>query len=392
LLENPGLAGYPSGIVSWSCPRNARPARNACAWPARARAGTWPGLVGVLGTVLGCQWPVGVERFTFSAQGVDAGADASAVSLPEAGAVSLPDAGPDSGSADALAPLCTPCELPHALASCSSEGCAVASCVGPWRDENGNADDGCETGDVPVGGLSLWFMADRGVTESDGFVLSWEDQSPNRSAAVPDSPSAMPELESSDEGFPLLHFDGVDDALSLPSGFARFDGTAFFAVVEALPNALCAGLLHFSNDPGLNDVEFGRHNPNRLYYEVGTQPVEGGSGTFEVGRRLLVSIVQVNDGVATGDGTPSSGTVQLHIDGRLNAEGSINLPETIERRENFVGRNNYEANQDVCSMFFHGRIGELLFYQRGVSSDERQRIEAYLQEKWQLGNASAASQ
>lgn len=365
MLENPDLAGYPSGTVSQSPPCKVLAVRNA-----------WVGLVGALGTVLGCQWTVDVERFTFSAQPLDENADASIIDLPEGGL----DSG--SGSADALPPPCT-CELPHALATCSSEGCAVARCVGPWRDENGNADDGCETGDVATAGLSLWFMADRGVTELEGAVSSWQDQSPNRSAAVQASPAQMPRLQWSAEGLPLLFFDGVNDALSLPIGFARFDGAAFFAVVEALPNELCAGILHFSNGPGVNDVELGRHNPGLLYYEVGSQPVEGAPGAFEVGRRLLLSIIQVAD-VATGDITPTTGTVELRINGIANGTRSINLPETIEREENFVGRNNYLEDQDVCSMFFHGRIGELLFYQRGVGAEERQRLEAYLQEKWQL--------
>lgn len=334
-----------------------------------------------LGSVLGCQWPVGVERFTFSAR-LDEGADASVVSDASAGR--LPGAGLDSGSEGGLPALCTRCELPHALAGCSSEGCAVTGCVGPWRDENGSTDDGCEAGDVPAEGLSLWFMADRGVTELEGFVSSWQDQSPNRSAAVQAALSDMPQLQRSAEGLPLMFFDGIDDALSLPAGFARFDGTAFFAVVEALPNDLCAGILHFSNGPGANDVEFGRHNPGLLYYEVGSQPVEGVANGFEVDRRLLLSIVQVADGAATGDGTPPSGAVELRINGALNRVSRINLPEAIERSENFVGRNNYRVNLDVCSMFFHGRIGELLFYQRGVGSEERQRIEAYLREKWQL--------
>ena len=50
------------------------------------------------------------------------------------------------------------------------------------------------------------------------------------------------------------------DTVETPFGRAEkvLGGSAsFFAVVEALPNPRCAGLLHFSNGPDIDDVEFG---------------------------------------------------------------------------------------------------------------------------------------
>lgn len=64
--------------------------------------------------------------------------------------------------------------LAHAEPACVDAGCVIDRCIGPWRDANGSADDGCEAGDVPVAGLTLWFMADQGtVAQPDGSVSTW---------------------------------------------------------------------------------------------------------------------------------------------------------------------------------------------------------------------------
>jgi len=228
----------------------------------------------------------------------------------------------------------------------------------------------CMTGDVPADGLSLWFMADRGVIESEGRVASWQDQSTNRLAAVQGAPSDMPTLVSRN-GMPMLSFDGSGDALILPNGFVSFAGTAFFAVVEAEPNELCAGILHFSNGADVADVEFGRHRPNRLYYEVVGDFVEGTEQAFQAGRRVLVSVVQA-----------TTGAVELRIDGSLTGSKVIPLPASVQRTQNYVGRNAYTLDQGECTMFFRGAIGELIFYPRELTAAERQRIERYLTEKW----------
>jgi hypothetical protein len=271
------------------------------------------------------------------------------------------------------------CLLAHAEAACVDAGCVIDRCVGPWRDDNGSADDGCEAGDVPVADLTLWFMADQGtVAQPDGSVSTWIDQSPSGIAATQPVLAQRPIRQLREGGLPMLFFDGDDDFLALPTGFARFDGASFFAVVEALPNPLCTGILHFSNGPDADDVELGRHQPNRLYYEVQGEPHEGTAEGFVADRRLVLSAVQA--GSSTG---APVGSVELRIDGELDATGDGTLPATVERSQNYIGRNAYTQQPDLCSVYFRGHIGELLFYPRGLTAAERERVEAYLRDKWQ---------
>jgi hypothetical protein len=358
------------------------------------RTVSWFFAAAVIGSA--CQAALGLDDFQFTGE-ADAGADGASgeggrpvVPPPEptAGRGGAPAAGTGgsdaheasdaSVSADAATPGCVPlCDLPHAEAACIDARCGIATCRGPWRDANGLADDGCEEGDVPSEGLALWFMADRGVVlEADGSVSAWSDQSPTPTSAVQAVLAQRPVREVRPDGLPMVSFDGTNDFLELPPGFASFAGSSYFAVVEALPNPLCTGILHFSNGPDGDDVEFGRHQPNLLYYEVLGTFLNGTAQGFVADRRLVISSVQANG----GDGM---GNVELRIDGSLDQIGPVALPANVERRQNYVGRNAYTEQPELCSMYFRGRIGELIFYPRGVSSAERERTEAYLREKWQ---------
>lgn len=322
-----------------------------------------------------CQSSLDLDQYAFESRARDAGGRAEPP----------PDGGSDPGDAgqtgecaagpfgcelsDAGASACGACELPHAESVCAAGACVITRCVGPWLDSNTVAADGCERGEIPEAGLSLWLMADVGVVESDGRVSAWRDQSPNELVATQAAPSRMPERVVTTGGEPMLQFDGLDDALRLPAGFSELQGAGFFAVVEALPNAGCAGLLSLSNGTGVDDVEFGRHTPSLLYYEVFDTFVQGVAEAFVAERRLLVSITQQSDSA-----------VELRIDGIASGSGTVPLPQVVLRQQNYVGRNLYPQ----CPSSFDGRIGEIVFYARGVSPRERDEIERYLSDKWEL--------
>lgn len=302
------------------------------------------------------------------------GSEAEGGSPPEGGtgAAGVPSAsggsGPEAGAAggEACGGLCS---LPQAVSACRDGACVISSCQAGFIDENVSAADGCEAGDVAKVGLSLWLMGDRGVTLGENGVGTWTDQSANRVEATQDASGLRPKRVQPAAGPPLIEFDGVDDALALPEGFATFNGTSFFAVVNAFAADTCAGILSFSNGPDVNDIEFGRHQRGLLYYEVVGQFVEGVTDAFEPNRRLLVSIVQA-----------TSGATQLRINGVLNASKTINVPSSVVRRQNFVGKDVYSA----CPQSYKGQLGELILYTRPVSDAERVKIQNYLAAKWNV--------
>lgn len=223
---------------------------------------------------------------------------------------------------------------------------------------------------LPTEGLALWLAADHGVVAGQEGVHYWQDRSGRAHHAAQSVADARPRVLEAASGLPLVDFDGAGDHLRLPVGFASFAGAAFFLVAEADPNAGCAGILSFANGNYADDIEFGRHTPNLLYYEVLSDPVNGAADGFEAGRLLQASILHRADT-----------TVELRIDGVITGTGQATLPAAVERTQNFVGKNTYME----CPTTFDGRIGELLLYTRELSPEETDQVEEYLRDKWGLG-------
>ena len=306
----------------------------------------------------------GAEAAEGGAQSAPIGGGATA----SEGGAGVSAAGAPSGG-DGGGPTCDGCSLEHATSTCRDGTCEIVKCEPGFLDQNSMPGDGCEAGDVPSGGLLLWFMADQGLSSPGGQVNEWIDQSSAHVKATATG-GAMPKRVLQASGPPMVEFDGADDGLKMPEGFSAFDGISFFAVVEAYPADVCAGILSLSNGNDADDIELGRHTANLLYYEVLGDYVEGAANAFEANKRLLVSITQTSDGA-----------VELRINGVLNASRkTIPLPKAVVRTQNFVGRDTYVA----CPQAYKGLLGELALFSRGVSAAEYARIQTYLATKWSI--------
>jgi hypothetical protein len=219
---------------------------------------------------------------------------------------------------------------------------------------------------LPTQGLLLWLRADRGVTLEEGRVSEWADQSAQRASAFQQMPELRPRL-SSGAGFdrPTLEFDGTDDYLSLPAGFADFSaGATLFGVFEASALSSCAAAIELSNGREQDDISLGQYM-GRIYYEAFQLNVFGDS--LPVGVAWEVTAVHQPTQLAE---LRRNGTTNTMFSGFL-------LPATITRAQNFIGRSLY----DGCAPF-GGRIAELLVYQRALSPAEVAAIEATLQARW----------
>lgn len=220
--------------------------------------------------------------------------------------------------------------------------------------------------DIPTSGLALWLAADRGVTLANGVASKWLDQSPNHADATQVAAASRPKPIKADNGLPLLEFDGKDDYLALPEGFANFSaGLTFFAVAQYLEESECAAVMQFSNDSEVDDIDFGRFQ-GALHYEVGENYVNASQGTLSVGPLTLLEFAHDED-----EG------VELRMDGQFMTAGEMPLPSVVSRVGNFVGRSLYRD----CSPL-KGSVAEILFYSRPLGQEERLLVEQYLSKKW----------
>jgi hypothetical protein len=217
----------------------------------------------------------------------------------------------------------------------------------------------------PVGdGLLLWLRADVGVTETNGDVSNWADQSGNHLDARQPDPLQQPTwLEAGFLEQPAVIFN-AENFLSLPGGFADFSrGISIFTVATLTDPASCVDFVHLSNGPEIDDIALGRHD-GKAHIEVFNGDLFGQD--FSLGHPHLVSVVQGTDGF-----------VDLRLDGGSSATATLDLPSTGTRLSNVIGRSLYAGCGSV-----HGPIAEVLVYRRALDDGERTRVETSLQERW----------
>jgi len=215
--------------------------------------------------------------------------------------------------------------------------------------------------EIPTDGLLLWLRADRGVTEANGGVSIWTDQSPNHADALQTASNLRPVLvKDGIAGHPALEFDGADDYLRLPDGFADFSkGVSMFAVIQASTANACAAITEFSNAAEVDDLSFDLYMGS-ISYEVFNSVQSGGNFVFDAPQQI--GVVHRPDL-----------SLQVRRNGGSEGENQFDLPVTVTRTQNFVGRTLYAD----CTTF-SGRIGEILVYNRAVGDRELLDIEAAL--------------
>jgi hypothetical protein len=218
---------------------------------------------------------------------------------------------------------------------------------------------------VPTDGLLLWLRADRGVVASGGLVSQWVDQSDQHGDATQSSAELRPQLVDSGLGVgPGIEFDGVDDYLKLPIGFADFTaGLSLFVVLRQTRVDACAAFLESSNGSEIDDVSFGQYQ-DRILYEVYQQDISGDPVTYD--QPALLAVVHHPDTA-----------VALFQNGVAAGQAGLELPRSISRTDNYLGRSLYTQ----CAPY-SGQIGEVLLYSRAMSDAERVAVEAELQARW----------
>jgi hypothetical protein len=164
----------------------------------------------------------------------------------------------------------------------------------------------------------------------------------------------------------MLEFDGVDDQLALPEGFSDFSaGLSIFIIANELEDSSCPSLLQLSNEPEQQDIEVGRFKGS-IHYEVENEDTSGPTNAFALNQTVLLSVAH----------EPTKATV-LRINGVYMTSAQFSLPVVKTRVNNFIARSLYSG----CALY-HGKIGEIIMYGRSLASSERDRVQSYLQKKW----------
>ena len=227
-------------------------------------------------------------------------------------------------------------------------------------------------------GLQFWLKADAGITtNATGDVTQWNDQSGNSNNAAPPSDAMAPKLvQNALNAKPVVHFDGVDDYLDVPTSpsienagdissffVVKFDDFATYRAVWAKTAV---------NLPASTDYY--------LLPNTGVPRAYRGAGVV-----TDIASVDATTAVRAGNyvvlGFEQAGTVYTHyLNGQAVGSGPLTAtlvdggtPLKVGTRDDFVTR-------------MKGDIAEIVIYDRALDPTERNSLVTYLQTKYGIVN------
>ena len=225
--------------------------------------------------------------------------------------------------------------------------------------------------------MLVWLRSDVGVTSSGGNVSAWADQSGNGNNATQSSGTNKPTLVTGAiSASPALAFNGTNEYMALPSGFAKFpSGASIFAVYK--PTAGTAGARIIDFGPANTTDSF---NLSIASTTTDTYTVYNGSTatslTNTAGMTLnqfqLLEMVQTQGGLAT-----------MWTNSTQNGQAALQSISNVNRTGNFIGQASSGSN------YFTGQIAEIFVFNAGLNATDRVNLENYVASKYGIGSPPA---
>lgn len=157
-----------------------------------------------------------------------------------------------------------------------------------------------------------------------------------------------------------LQFDGVNDYVDLPDGFADFsDGITIMVWAYPTASKNWARFVDLGNGQANNNILFFRGGTSRdLLFEV-YQDSSGGwliaPNTMELDRWQHFAVTQDN-----------TGKVILYKNGQPIRTGTLKVPKNIIRTKNYIGRSNWSTVDE----YYQGQMDDIRIFNRVLSQSE----------------------
>lgn len=221
----------------------------------------------------------------------------------------------------------------------------------------------------------LWLRADRvnisnGPVIALGTVLNWPDQSGNGSNAVPPSSSDGPmSFKDGPNCKPIISFNpGQKLTFNLPIN--GWTGMTVLLASQVYANAGASGtnqaLLWNQTAPG--GTTYFTPSQTHTYFQFGTTQANNQQSyapPFDIGGDFSITTAMHN---GTTDSLYVNGLLVLQQSGKLPSIAGASATASI--------------GAGLGNTFFTGNIGEILVYDRALSTQERETIEHYLATKY----------
>ena len=207
----------------------------------------------------------------------------------------------------------------------------------------------------------------RGNVPSDGLLLHYD---PSDTSSYSGTGTTVTDLSGNGDngtltngvGFSsdLFTFDGTNDYIDVPDGFADFtNGMTIFVVANFGTADTWERIIDFGNGQGNNNIVLARNGiSNDLTFEIYNGSTSQGKATLSNGvlNSTLASYA------ITIDGT----NCRIYRNGSLQTTVSYtSLPNNVTRTNNYIGRSNWSADE-----YFQSQMGPVAIYDRTLSNNE----------------------
>jgi hypothetical protein len=208
--------------------------------------------------------------------------------------------------------------------------------------------------------------------ESTGSIIKWNDLSLNGIIVAPNKPSTAPTFISDKiNGLPAIHFN--NSRLDIPNNGNNklFTGNFTLAIVYRAEKGDALLL-----DGSLQDSSNGYHGFDLSIAHKGAIKIHTSSANIQIPADLKDTHVAV----ITGGPAFKGSLLSVYVDGKsykTAASGALNIfdnvPDILSLGHSLAG-----------TAGFTGDISELVVYNEALSMRERQQLEGYLCEKWNI--------
>jgi hypothetical protein len=229
-----------------------------------------------------------------------------------------------------------------------------------------------------TGGLKLWLKADAGVTTFGGEVVSWTDSSGNGNDAI-GTPGSAPTYIASDpaiQNLPALNFNSINQRLNAGSNVDLTQLT-IFSVFRATDLGFGA-IVDMVNPSPLSEnyaLLTGHDTGQQIWH------LQWNNGSFDNINTGFGNPNYLNTWTIRTDRHDGAGNAAMYQNGNLlvSSSGDTN-PATNANNQLWIGH--YQVGS---TGYFGGQMAEILIYDTALSTQDRQAVEAYLNEKYITG-------
>jgi hypothetical protein len=229
---------------------------------------------------------------------------------------------------------------------------------------------------IPQSGLSIWLKADAGVTLSGANVTAWADQSGNGNNAL--GGETLPTLQPNTiNGLPSIRFNNIDPNISrftISNNFNLKNSSVFVVVRQVNLENSFARILGFIGSSEDYDSDDGLAF---VFNNVASQlQVESNSNSA-----VIENLVADNVFASVSYKIDNSGNISVFYNGASEGTAqNANMTSQNSGGSIFIG----QGSQNLSGAGLYGDIAEVIFYNRNVTTPERQQIEAYLNTKYAI--------